>query len=131
MLVIGCVQITIFFMLYSIWRRNRIKNREGMKIQGKKIDYKEIPGRPTRYLILVEYQINGEEKRKRIITTDRAARKFAKEEEIALIYVHSLDKIYWSGEKKYANMPIIILLVVLAVFMWGFMLVGIIYELCK
>lgn len=128
MLVIVCVQIMIFFMLYNIWRRARIKNREGIEIQGKKIDYKEIPGRPTRYLILAEYQIAGENKRKRIITTDRTARKFAKEENIALIYVHSLDKIYWSDERKYANMPIIILLVLLAVFMWGLMWVRIIYE---
>lgn len=128
MLVIVCVQIIIFFMLYNIWRRARIKNREGIEIQGKKIDYKEIPGRPTRYLILAEYQIAGEKKRKRIITTDRAARKFAKEENIALIYVHSLDKIYWSDERKYADMPIIILLVLLAIFMWGLMWVRIIYE---
>lgn len=128
MFVIVCVQVMIFFVLYKIWRHDQVKNKEGIEIQGKRIDYKEIPGRPTRYLILAEYQIDGGNRKKRIITADRAARKFVKEEDITLIYVHSLDKIYWADEKKYANMPIIILLVLLSVLMWGFMVVGIIYE---
>lgn len=67
MFVIVCVQIIVLLMLYNIGRHDRIKNREGIEIQGKKIDYKEIPGRPTRYLILVEYQIAGENRKKRII----------------------------------------------------------------
>ncbi len=128
MFVIVCVQVMIFFVLYKIWRHDQVKNKEGIEIQGKRIDYKEIPGRPTRYLILAGYQIDGENRKKRIITADRAACKFVKEEDITLIYVHSLDKIYWADEKKHANMPIIILLVLLSVLMWGFMVVGIIYE---
>jgi len=51
MFVIVCVQVMIFFVLYKIWRHDQVKNKEGIEIQGKRIDYKEIPGRPTRYLI--------------------------------------------------------------------------------
>lgn len=124
-----CVQMIILFMLYNIWRRAQIKSREGIEIPGKRLSYKEIPGQPKRYLLSVEYCIDGANKTKRILTPDKAARKFEKEEDIALIYVHTLDKVYWADEKKYANLPVVILLILCSLFTWGLMVMWILYRL--
>lgn len=123
MLLTVCVgvQVIVCLLLYNKIRCIQKKKKEGIEIPGKQIGYKEIPGQPTRYLIVTEYEIAGIKKRKRIITSDKTACKLKDEEEIALIYVHSLDKIFWADEKKYADIPTVIFLVIISVFMWVLM----------
>lgn len=123
MLLTVCVgvQVIVCLLIYNKIRCLQKKKNEGIEIQGKQISYKEIPGRPTRYLIVIECEIDGIKRRKKIITSDKAVCKLKDDESIALIYVHSLDKVYWADEKKYTDIPTLTFLVIIFLLMWMIM----------
>lgn len=116
-LLAGGLLITILLVLIiiHICRIEKLK-KGGIIIQGHKVNYHEIIGRPNIHRITVKYHINGKTFTKRITTTDSRARRFEKEQDIQLLYVERLDKVFWVDESEKSKT---LLLVVLGIMAFG------------
>lgn len=96
-LIVGIVEIVL---IYLIVKSNSLKEKEGRVIFGRKIGCDELPGRPTRYIVKVEYEIESMLYTKTIVTADKNIKKCANNEQIELIYVDKTNKIYWADDKS-------------------------------
>lgn len=104
-------------------RTNELKRREGKHIVGKKTGCKEIPGRPTWYIIEVEFEQNNINKCKKIVTSDKKIKKYADGEEIPLLFVEAINKVFWAEDNSQEWRLWMVMLIFFSVFM--FLLSGI------
>ena len=111
-----CVVIDIFLFYIVYCKTKKLKRQGGLELTGKKVGYKEIPGRPTRYCIRVDVTFGEEERRATILTSDKGARRLEKEENIPVIYEEKSNKLFWADEKEQAS--------ILSLVVWGVMTVG-------
>lgn len=102
-----------------IFRNNSLKERSRWRISGKKLSCTEIIGQPTRYVVEVEYQLNNDVYRKKIVTSDKRIRECRDNEQIQLLYVEKINKIYWAEEESNEWFVCILLLIVFCCFMFG------------
>lgn len=102
--------------IYKVIKNNEARSKEGIVLYGKKIECEERFGTPIRYVMKVEFVVNGSVQQKKIITTDKNITKYIDNESIPLIYVNSNNKLYWMEEKSSESIVIIILLVALCMF---------------
>lgn len=102
-----------------IFRNNSLKERSRWRISGKKLSCTEIIGQPIRYVVEVEYQLNNDVYRKKIVTSDKGIRECRDNEQIQLLYVEKINKIYWAEDKSNEWFVCILLLIVFCCFMFG------------
>ena len=95
--------------IYIIYRNHKLKKRDGKLIIGKKVDSKEIPGRPTRYIVKVEYELNNIVICKKIVTSDKKIKKYADGEEIPLLYVAAINKVFWAEDSSHEWLILIVM----------------------
>lgn len=89
------------FSVACILGRNRVlKKKSGKIIIGKKISCDELLGRPTRYIVKVEYEVNNTIYKKNVITADKNIKKCVNDEPIRLLYVDKINKVYWPEDKS-------------------------------
>ena len=105
------------FRIYIIYRNQKLKRRDGKLIIGKIVYCKEIPGRPTMYIVKVEYELNNTVKCKRIVIYDKNINKYADGEEIPLLYVEAINKIFWAEDSSREWLHIIGMLIYFCVLM--------------
>ena len=103
------VGIADALLIYIIYRNHKLKKRDGKLIIGKKVDSKEIPGRPTRYIVKVEYELNNTVICKNIVTSDKKIKKYAGGEEIPLLYVAAINKVYWAEDSSHEWLILIVM----------------------
>lgn len=113
--------------IYIICRSNILKKRYGKHIFGKKINCKEIWGRPIRYVVEVEYQLNSNMHLGKIVTADKKIKKYEDDEQIPLLYVDAIDKIFWAEDNSHEKFVWMFLLVTFCFFM--FLLAGVSFVL--
>lgn len=102
-----------------IFRNNSLKERSRWRISGKKLSCTEIIGQPTRYVVEVEYQLNNDVYRKKIVTSDKRIRECRDNEQIQLIYVEEINKVFWAEDKSNEWFVLILMLIVFCCFMFG------------
>ena len=112
--------------IYTIYRRNISKEKCGEKIWGKKLNCNEIWGRPIRYVVEVEYQLNNSIHLGKIVTTDKRIKECGDNEQIQLLYVDKLNKIFWAEDYSHEQFVYILLLIIFCFFM--FLLSGIFFT---
>ena len=95
--------------IYIIYRNHKLKKRDGKIIIGKKVDSKEIPGRPTRYIVKVEYELNNTVICKKIVTSDKKIKKYAGGDEIPLLYVAAINKVFWAEDSSHEWLILIVM----------------------
>lgn len=100
-------------------KQHILKKRNGINITGKKMNCEELLGMPIRYVVEVEYKVNNETKLSKIVTTDKKIRKYANNEQIPLVYVDGIDKIFWAEEKSHEKTVYILLLAFFSAFMFS------------
>lgn len=83
-----------------IVKKDTLKKRNGTIIVGKKIGCKELPGRPTRYITEVEFEVNHTTYKKKVITADKRISTLANNGQINLIYVDQNNSVYWADDKS-------------------------------
>lgn len=105
--------------IYMIYRNGILKKRNGRIITGKKMNCEELLGMPIRYMAEVEYKVNNETKLRKIVTTDKKIRKYANNEQIPLVYVDRIDKIFWAEENSHEKTVYILLLAFFSAFMFS------------
>lgn len=113
--------------IYIIFRNNSLKERSRWRISGKKLSCTEIIGQPIRYVVEVEYQLNNDVYRRKIVTSDKRIRECRDNEQIQLIYVDGIDKIFWAEGKSNEWFVLILMLIVFCCFMFG--LTGVLWIL--
>lgn len=104
--------------IYIIYRNNSLKERCGKHILGKKISCKEIWGRPIRYVVEVEYQLNSNVHLRKIVTTDKRIMGYEDNEQIRLLYVDTIDKIFWAEDNSHEKFIYMLLFTVFCIFMF-------------
>lgn len=105
--------------IYIILRNNSLKERSRWRISGKKLSCTEIIGQPIRYVVEVEYQLNNNIYRRKIVTSDKRIRECRDNEQIQLIYVGGINKIFWAEDKSNEWFVLILMLIVFCGFMFG------------
>lgn len=104
--------------IYIIFREHGLKERSRRRILGKKLSCTEIIGQPIRYVVEVEYQLNNDVHRKKIVTSDKRIKKYKDNEQIQLLYVEEINKIFWAEDKSDEWFVCILLLIVFCCFMF-------------
>lgn len=105
--------------IYIIFRNNSLKERSRWRISGKKLSCTEIIGQPIRYVVEVEYQLNNDVYRRKIVTSDKRIRECKDNEQIQLIYVEEINKVFWAEDKSNEWFVLILMLIVFCGFMFG------------
>ena len=117
--LIGIVSASVICIL---GKNSALRKKSGRIIVGKKISCNELPGRPTRYIVKVEYEASNTTYNRKVITADKNIKKCADGEEIRLLYVDKINKVYWAEDKSYERIVLIVLLVFISadMFLLGF-----------
>lgn len=121
-IIIGAVSlfagIAGIWGIYIIFRNNGLKEKCGRRILGKKLSCTEIIGQPIRYVVEVEYQLNNDVHRRKIVTSDKRIKKYKDNEQILLLYVEEINKIFWAEDKSKEWLVWILMLIVFCFFMF-------------
>lgn len=105
--------------IYAIYKYNNVRKHNGKLVLGKMIKCEEVWGRPIRYVVEVEYQLDNEVYSKKIVTADRKIKKYANGQEIPLLYVDTIDRIFWAEDNSKESLVCIILLISFCAFMFS------------
>lgn len=108
MLVVAIICIAAgmaaFLLTCGCLKRYSQKKKNGIHIQGKKLGFETIVGRPNRYIVKVEYvePVSGKICTNKVISADSSICQYDNGEEmpIELIYIKRLEKVYWSKESQ-------------------------------
>ena len=91
-----------------------MKKEYGIVIKAKVNYWKSIPGKPTRYIIKVEYEIDKKKQSKTLIASEKFAKKYEREKSIQIVVIPNLDRVYFEEEDwKIQNILLLILLIAL------------------
>lgn len=104
--------------IYIIFRNNSLRERSGRSVLGKKLSCTEIIGQPIRYIVEVEYQLNNDVHRRKIVTSDKRIKEYKDNEQILLLYVEELNKIFWAEDHSNEWLGWILMLIVFCCFMF-------------
>lgn len=102
---------------YVIYKNNVIIRRNGRPVSGRVISYEEIPGRPTRYVVKVEFSFHNSIRQRKIVTTDKRIKNY-ENTEVTLLYVEEAGKIFWAEEHSKEWIICIVLSVSFSIFMF-------------
>lgn len=96
--------IVALFLTCGCFKRHSQKRNTGIHIQGKKLGFETIVGRPNRYIVKVEYvePVSGKICTNKVISADSSICQYDNGEEmpIELVYIKRLEKVYWSKESQ-------------------------------
>ncbi|MBD5455769.1 MAG: hypothetical protein HDR23_04740 [Lachnospiraceae bacterium] len=125
--------ICIVFLLLIRRNKNKLKRKieYGKAIYAKVISWTSIPGKPTRYAVKVDYEIDGEKKNKMLITSGKFAKKYEYEKNIQIVVVPDSNEVFFEEEDwKSSNMILLVFLFFDIYFLIQLLLMGFIKMLC-
>lgn len=95
-----------------------VKKKYGRVINAKVIKWYVISGRPIRYILEVEYQMNNIKKTKRFITSGKFAGKYEKERDIPIVVMQDTGKIFFEEEDwKEQNIFLLFIIIIMLPFL--------------
>lgn len=123
------IVLTICIILILLIRSNKhklkMKTECGEIIKAKVNSWKAIPGRPTRYAIKIEYEIDKKIENKVLITSRKFAKKYESERNIQVVAIPNSNKIFLQEEDwKIQNGMLCIFLIFAIYFLIQLLLVG-------
>ncbi len=123
-LVLGVISMVSAGIIYLNKRNEKFKIDEGEMVLGTKLRCTQFAGRPTRYIVDIEFVENNIARKRKIITTDKNILKCKDNTPIMLLYLKGKNKVYWAEEKSCQNIVIRILLIVFCVFAFLLMFIS-------
>lgn len=126
--------ICIVFLLLIRRNRNKLarKIKYGKVIPAKVIFWKSIPGGPTRYVVKVDYKIEGEKKDKTLMTSGKFAKKYEYEKNIQIVVIPDSDEVFFEEEDwKSSNMILFVFMFFDIYLLIQLILMGFIKMLCS
>ncbi len=128
--VVAFVSILIICIVFAFQIRNNNKKLKmkvdyGKIIRAKVIFWKAISGRPTYYIIKVEYEIDKEEKNKTFITSRRFAKRYEHDRNIQIVIIPNSTKVFLEEEDwKVQNIWNFVFLIFAVLFLLQLLLKG-------
>lgn len=125
--LIFCISIAVlilaeFIIFLSIKRIRQKKNMKKLSTEivlAKISSFKAIPGRPTRYIMRVEFERNHRKQKKCMVTGEKFGKKYEHTEQVQLVVAPESDMVFFAEESwKGINIVLHILFIVIA-FMLG------------
>lgn len=124
--VVLAVCIVLVLLIRSNRHKLKKKSECGKIIEAKIKSWKEIPGRPTRYIIRVEYETDKKRENKVLITSGKFARKYEYEKSIQIVVIPNSNKVFFEEEDwKTQNIWLVIFAVFFAAFLMQLLVVGV------
>lgn len=125
MLVVLIICMLLFFQIKRNKYNLKFKRECGKIIQAKVISWKAVPGRPTRYVIKVEYKKDNKQENKTFISSGKFARKYEHIQYIQIAFIPDSNKLFLDEEDWRAqNRCYFVLLIFAAVFLLQLLLIG-------
>lgn len=129
--VVVAVVVLIIICIFSIVQiRNNNKNLKmktecGETIGAKVISWKEIPGRPNRYVIKAEYEVNQQKVNKTFMTSRRFAKRYEHDRDIQIVVIPNSNKAFLEEEDwKVQNVMNYFFLIFSATFLLDLLIMG-------
>lgn len=117
MVLVVLILFLIIFMqvLRNNQRKCRTKEMVGITIDAKVVSWKYLLGRPTRYIVNVEYYVNNEKISKTLVTSGKFAAKYERERDIQIVVIPNTRKVYFAEENwRMQNIGLIIAIMFIA-----------------
>lgn len=130
--VVAVVVLIIICIFSTVQIRNNNNNLKmkiecGEMIEAKVIAWKEIPGRPNRYVIKAEYEINQQKVNKTFITSRKFAKKYEHDRDIQIVIIPNSKKAFLKEEDwKVQNAMNYFFLIFSATFLFDLLIAGLI-----
>lgn len=126
MLVLTIICMLLFFQIKKNTNNLKLKKECGKIIQAKVISWKAIPGRPTRYVISVEYEKDKKQENKTLISSGRFAKKYEYIRDIQVVTILNSDKVFLEEEDwRIQNVIYFVFLLFVSVFLLKLLLISI------
>lgn len=104
-----------------------MKKECGKIVPAKVISWKVVPGRPTRYIISVEYEKDKKQEKKTLISSRKFARKYEYIRDVQIVTILNSDKVFLEEEDwKIQNVIYFVLLIFVLVFLVKLLLISIV-----
>ena len=126
-LVIAISIICILLVLQFKNNKNKLKMKIecGKTIWAKVILWDVLPGRPTLYVVKVEYEIDEKKEKKTFITSGKYAKKYEQDRNIQIVIIQNSNKFFLDEEDwKIQNIIIFVFLIYLIQFLLMALLMG-------
>ena len=95
-----------------------MKIEYGKKICAKVISWDVFPGRPTLYVVKVEYEIDKKKEKKTFITSGKYAKKYEQDRNIQIVIIPNSNKVFLEEEDwKIQNIVIFVFLIAMIQFL--------------
>jgi hypothetical protein len=125
---IVAVLIICIILVYRISKNKinlKLKADFGKKVDGNVISWKAIPGRPTHYVVKVEYEINEKKGNKTFVTSGKFAKKYERDKNIQIVVIPNSSKVFLEEENwKVINIWNFVFLLFAVLFLLQLLLVG-------
>lgn len=127
-IVVLIIMIVVLVFLLRIFIQRLINNKYnyrmketiGIIVDAKVVSWIYLLGRPTRYIVKVEYYVNNEKKSKRLVTSGKFAEKYGRERDIQVVMIPNTGKVYFIEEDwKKQNIALIVGIIFTVSFLCG------------
>lgn len=118
-LLVTIINLMLIAIILIFLIRRNILRLEKKKITGTLIDaevtkWKALSGKPTRYILEVEYEMEDKKYIKKLITSGKFAKKYEKERTVPIVVIQDTNKIYFKEEDwKRQNIFLISLIILI------------------
>ncbi len=118
--VIAVSIICILLVLQFKNNKSKLKMKIecGKKICAKVMSWDVFPGRPTLYVVKVEYEIDKKKEKKTFITSGKYAKKYEQDRNIQIVIIPNSNKVFLEEEDwKIQNIVIFVFLIFMIQFL--------------
>lgn len=127
MLALIIICVLLFFQIKKNINNLKLKKECGKIVPAKVISWKVVPGRPTRYIISVEYEKDKKQEKKTLISSRKFARKYEYIRDVQIVTILNSDKVFLEEEDwKIQNVIYFVLLIFVLVFLVKLLLISIV-----
>lgn len=124
-IIVLLVCIVFILLIRNNVGKMKLKREYGEVIQAKVSSWDIVYGRPTRYIVKVEYVRDKKTENKTLVTSGGFAKKYEYEKNIQIVIVPNSKKIFFEEENwNSENIVFFIFLIIAVSFLIQFLLIG-------
>lgn len=96
--IVFLIHIIFILLIRNNADNMKLKREYGEVVQAKVISWKAVSGRPTRYIIKVEFERDEKKENKILVTSERFAKKYEYEKNAQIVIVPNSKKVFFEEE---------------------------------
>lgn len=109
----------------------KLKRKYGEVVQAKVISWDVVPGKPTRYIIKVEFEKDEKKENKILVTSGRFAKKYEHERNVQIVIVPNSKKVFFEEEDWNSENIVLFLFLIISLSFLILFLLTILIFLCE